>query len=557
MRVPISCSLLIVVFTLSVGSQRLPTRGMIMAPAATINVTTTADEFGTNPGNCSLREAIQAANTNAAFGGCTAGSGADVINVPAGTYTLTRLGTDDDANQTGDLDISETVTINGAGAGSTIIDGNLTDGVLDTFAATSAMTLTLNNLTVQHGKPTGAVNFQGAAGIFVNNTVTANLTNVAVTNNVAGSGGGAIWNQGVLTLTNCNVTNNSAVDGGGIYSLGKFTVTNSTIAGNAAEKGGGIYINSPSGNDSSIDKSTLSGNNAIDQPGGSGPDFGDGAGIFADTNAQLSISNSTISGNSGARNGGGIFLSDNGGTGLGSIIVRNVTIANNTANNDAPEATGDGGGLFCVSGNFTVTNSIVALNTDGGGTNNFPDVSGTFIDGGNDLIGKNNGSNFAAGLRIGTIASPVNPNLGPLANNGGPTMTHKLNGPSVAIDGANSAVCSAAPINNVDQRNVTRPVGAGCDIGSYETTATSVASVTIAGRVKTQGSGLRNALVILTDSTGAVRHVNTSAFGYYSFDGVEAGAVVTLQVSSRRFIFAPRVLMVNDTIANVDFESLN
>ena len=77
-----------------------------VAHAAAINVTTTLDEYGAAGAGCSLREAIQAANTDAAFGGCTAGNSADTINLPAGTYTLTRAGVDEDSNATGDLDVT-------------------------------------------------------------------------------------------------------------------------------------------------------------------------------------------------------------------------------------------------------------------------------------------------------------------------------------------------------------------------------------------------------------------------------------------------------------------
>ena len=93
------------------------------APSATIVVNTTADEFGTGK-NCSLREAIQAANTDSDFGGCTGvkAYGADVITLPAGTYTLTGAA-GEDANASGDLDITSDMTIDGAGAKTTIIQG--------------------------------------------------------------------------------------------------------------------------------------------------------------------------------------------------------------------------------------------------------------------------------------------------------------------------------------------------------------------------------------------------------------------------------------------------
>ena len=89
----------------------------VLVEAATIPVTTTADEYGTGSG-CSLREAVQAANDNAAFGGCPAGeaSEVDVIEVPAGLYRLTRGGADEDSNAEGDLDVTESVDVKGLGA---------------------------------------------------------------------------------------------------------------------------------------------------------------------------------------------------------------------------------------------------------------------------------------------------------------------------------------------------------------------------------------------------------------------------------------------------------
>ena len=100
-----------------------------IAQAAGITVNTTTDELTTN-GNCSLREAIQAANTDAAVDVCAAGSGADTITLPAGTYTLTLTGAGEDANATGDLDITDTLTLEGADMATTIIDANSLDRAL-------------------------------------------------------------------------------------------------------------------------------------------------------------------------------------------------------------------------------------------------------------------------------------------------------------------------------------------------------------------------------------------------------------------------------------------
>jgi CSLREA domain-containing protein len=73
------------------------------AQSTTITVNSTADSLAID-GHCTLREAIIAANSDTAVDACAAGSGADVVMVPAGTYTLTLAGAGEDAAATGDLD---------------------------------------------------------------------------------------------------------------------------------------------------------------------------------------------------------------------------------------------------------------------------------------------------------------------------------------------------------------------------------------------------------------------------------------------------------------------
>src|SRR5512141_1158976 len=100
------------------------------ARAATFVVTKTADtNDGTCNADCSLREAIVAANAN---------PGADVITLPAGTYTLTIAGANENAAASGDLDITDSAPINGAGTATTISDGGAIDRVFDVLAGTSA-----------------------------------------------------------------------------------------------------------------------------------------------------------------------------------------------------------------------------------------------------------------------------------------------------------------------------------------------------------------------------------------------------------------------------------
>ena len=123
---------------------------------------------GPNP-VCTLRAAIQASNAN---------SGTDTISLPAGVYTLTIAGRNEDAAATGDLDITDAVTVTGAGAGSAIIDGNGIDRVFDVFASG---TTTISGVTIRNGNPGAATGGGILAGGVGNNVVSLNLSNVIVT----------------------------------------------------------------------------------------------------------------------------------------------------------------------------------------------------------------------------------------------------------------------------------------------------------------------------------------------------------------------------------------
>ena len=115
------------------GGERRST-GPRPAHAATIVVNGTADVIA-NDGQCTLREAITAANTDtvsgAAAGECAAGVITDTITLPAGTYTLALSGYSEDNNATGDLDLKSDITINGADADTTIIDADQKDRVME------------------------------------------------------------------------------------------------------------------------------------------------------------------------------------------------------------------------------------------------------------------------------------------------------------------------------------------------------------------------------------------------------------------------------------------
>jgi len=124
--------------------------------SAIIDVDSTADNTTADDDLCTLREAIKNANTDSdtTSGDCAAGSGWDTINIPTGTYALTLGGSGEDANATGDLDVLDSVTISGAGSGSTIIDGNAADRVLDVDPTNLGVTLELQDVTLTNGTET-------------------------------------------------------------------------------------------------------------------------------------------------------------------------------------------------------------------------------------------------------------------------------------------------------------------------------------------------------------------------------------------------------------------
>jgi CSLREA domain-containing protein len=298
---------------------------------------------------------------------------------------------------------------------------------------------------------------------------TVNLTNSAVSGNSAGGDGGGI-SAFTATLTSSAVSGNSASGVGGGIDAGTATLSRSAVIGNFASFGGGIFAPAAA----MLTGSTVSGNHATAGPGGgidtttatligstvSGNSAtGAGGGIDAMT---ATLTNSTVSGNSAGGNGGGIIAGSVNG---GGLTLLNVTVTENSAH-------AGGGVVLDAHGTSSVKNSIIAGNLvdlTGAGR----DVSGAFTSGGHNLIGDGTGATgFANGTNgdlVGTAADPIDPRLGPLANNGGPTRTHALLAGSPAIDHGDG---TGAPAT--DQRGVARARdgdGNGSqivDIGAFE-----------------------------------------------------------------------------------------
>jgi CSLREA domain-containing protein len=335
--------------------------GLLAAPvsAATVVVNTNADlNTGSCSSTCSLRDAVATANDG------------DTVQVPAGHYVLTL----------GEIAFNKNLTIAGAGARSTILDGNNAGRIL------------YNNNT----GPTSTVEIDDVA--LVNGLAVTN------SNQTGRPDGGAIAGGGILTLRRSLVANNQAGSGAGILWILTLTVDQCTITGNRATSAG---------------------------------PFSGGGGIFA-AGGLVTITNSTLTGNTAmAAVGGGALLVET------PINLVNDTVTGNQA--------AQGGGLFLVAAG-PLANTIVAGNQGGDCAIFAPVTSDHSLD-----------SDNSCGLVDAGSHPGVNPLLGPLANNGGPTDTQALLAGSPAIDAGDNATCQPT-----DQRGVTRPQGPACDIGAYE-----------------------------------------------------------------------------------------
>ncbi len=427
-----------------------------------------------NAAPCSLREAIRSANTDLAIGGCAAGSGADTITLPPGTYVLTipnnplNPNPEDEQNaQTGDLDIQADLSIVGSGAKSTIVDGN-GSMLADRVFHISSGNVSFSKLMIRGGAEPSSM----AGGGGVQNGGNATFSNAVITGNSAGFGGGGVSNGAAATSTFANSTvsgNVAAASGGGVRngSGASSTIVDTTISGNTTNVSGGGVSNDGV---ASFTNSTVSGNASVNE----------GGGIFNSAVSTSNIVNSTISGNRSNLSGGGVH----GGT----TTLSNATVTANVADSDA-NGTGEGGGVAASA--LTAKNSIIGGNADSSPPPNVvsPDCQAALTSQGYNLIGNNTGctGTIGPGDKVGSAASPIAPGLGPLDDNGGSTFTHSLlvaspahNGGRPASPGGAGDACAAA-----DQRGVPRPQGGRCDMGSFEAAECFNA---VANRVGTSGN---------------------------------------------------------------------
>jgi hypothetical protein len=493
----IPCPLLSVLLLLAVLALAISGR------AATLTVTTTADG-----GAGSLRAALASAAD---------GDTIDATGV-SGTIALTS----------GELLVSSNVTILGPGPATLGIGGNSL-GSQHVFHISPGHNVTIAGLLIAIGYASGSFPANAGGGIY-NDHSTLTVSNCIVNGNTATYGGG-IYNNGesggaTLTLINSDVSgNNQVTEGGGIYNDGEYgnatlTVINSIVSGNTTKYpsgyGGGIYNDAYEGNATvTVMNSTLHDNQAAQYGAGiynyceygtatltvsnstlslnrTQYPYGYGGAIYNDGEyegiAQLTVLNSTLSGNGVYKSGGAIYnYAYEGGA---TVTVSNSTLSGNTAGingggiyNDAEyqgiaslkvfnsTLSSNTGAIYnyayqnnnpIYNGHATAEIGDTILNASGSAVN-ISNVAGTVTSGGYNLSSDDGSGLLAA---TGDLIN-TNPMLGPLQDNGGPTLTYALLPGSPAIDAGDPGF---TPPPYFDQRGLgfQRVVNGRIDIGAFE-----------------------------------------------------------------------------------------
>lgn len=473
---------------------RLHGLGLVSLAAASLYGPTAAQaaSLEVDGTTCNLQDAVVAANTDAAVGGCPAGAGADTLLLTANTiYTLDSARRADPS--TG-IFVSSPVTIEGRGAtirratndpnefrliavvnggDLTIRDATLTGGSLpDAFGANGGAINNFNGtLTIERCSIVGNIAAGAGGGLHndVGSTMTVrdsridgNASTVTVPRSVGALAGG-VSNWGTATIARSTLSaNRAAVFGGAISNTGTLTVRESLIANNHAPgrffgKGscltasGGIY------NEGTLEvtDSTLVGNTSIANEFGN---CGRGAALQSvGSNGTTTLLRNTVVGNAASRSAGGLFF----GAGTHQLIG-NLVAGNRNASGGGNEAGANGLGTFTLDRNLFGHDGETSAQAFSGFLPRATDLNAT-ADG--DGVSQRTGP---AGTPLASIVSTT------LAGNGGPTQTLTLPAGSPALDAippANTTACNPA---GFDQRGAPRGTdsdgdgNAGCDIGAVE-----------------------------------------------------------------------------------------
>lgn len=461
---------------------------------------------------CTLRAAVMEANAYA---------GTDTIIIDSSlngsSLLLTLSGGNEDAAQTGDLDITESLIL--SGQGNAIDASGLSDRV---FHLIGILDVDLSNLSLENAAPNAYLSdFSGYGGALLNEEAVVNLDRLEFYNNSSPEWGGAVYSHtsSVTNISSCVFESNTASVGGAVVSLGEVTMNDSILIHNRAEMQGGamnlanhyapvtisktVFRNNISGTSGGavfsqgaytleLEKVFFENNSSVE---GGGMDFegygslrieqslfknneargGGGLSIqVADGGGGVIILNTTFSGNNARKTGGGIAIANLDFT--ASVSLYNVTITDNQAK--------IGGGIYTAyaqhNQSITLRHTIIADNnsTKGNDCNQHYSVlsSGLSIQSdGYNLIGDIlhcEMTTTSTDLAGNSLSSILDPGLLALADNGGFTETHSLQTTSPALDSGDPAGCDdeTGTFLTHDQRGIGfgRPSGSYCDIGALE-----------------------------------------------------------------------------------------
>lgn len=427
--------------------------------AALIVVNTTADEFG-GGASCSLREAIQSANTGGDFGGCAgANATANTIRLPSGTYTLTGAAGEDN-NASGDLDVGGALTIDGAGSTTTIIQAgtNATNGV-DRVLDLHSGTVTINNVTIRYGKTTDGVDGTGSypchggdgGGIYVLWGTTLILNDCVVSDNRTG--------DGFDDCSSASVSYGTGGDGGGIFTLGVLELNNTRVMGNETGAGG---------------------DGGTGYSAGSG---GAGGGILLGLpTAALTLSNSAVYDNRTGPGGRGADATS-GDAGAGGVG-------------------GHGGGVHAYAGDLTLIDSSVSRNSTGAGGDGGDASSGHGGYGGD---GGDGAGIYVYAAAVAVVDSLISGNETGLSGSGG---SGSLSNGSHGYRGRGGGLWAYGGSDITLTASTIRDNGARRGGGFYNSTngtAVTLANCTLSGNLVDQHGGAiysrEGATLVLTNST--------------------------------------------------------
>jgi trimeric autotransporter adhesin len=432
------------------------------ASAATFEVTKKSDlaPGGCGASDCSLREAIRAANSR---------PGADVVVLPSrrGAYKLSQPNTDEDEALDGDLDVTtDPLVIRHPGKGRATVDA---DGLSRVFDVHDGARTTFKRIVVRDGDneqmdqegggirslsnivlvrssvtSNDSVYYGGGIGLRSESGAGLTMKRSSVSGNTSENDGGGIdGDTGPLIMVRSKLTNNeSASTGGGCYCYpeGESRIDASTISGNVAGASGGGLRMSADELDLTITDTTISGNQSAAAGGG-----------MVTGSGTIRITNSTVAGNRAGGSGGGIDVP------TGTLRLNATTVARNLADIDGDGGAGGGINRSTTEGLVSVENSLIALNQADGARD---DCAGEpFNSLGHNLLSV--ASMECEGFDATGDMIRSNPKIGQLARNGGPTKTVALKAGSAAIDEAKR---SSAP--GRDQRGVRRDNKP--DIGAFE-----------------------------------------------------------------------------------------